>query len=276
MKSRALKKKKRSNRRRREPLLRRAAHRVAVVSKAAVTLVLVAFIGYGSWWLYGKVITTPELAVTRLSVKGALRTQPREIIRLAGISEGQNIYSFSASEAARSIGESPWVLKAAVKRRLPGTVRIEIKERLPVAIVQMDGLFVMDSDGTIFKKLASHERLDLPLVTGLSKEMVENNGVLMTSFMRLFTVLEKRKGFNLDSVSEIHCDAHYGFTLHTLNRGLMVELGNSNFEAGLQLFERVGAMNREVFRGAVAVDVRRAGEVLVRYDHDVAKKGRRT
>ncbi len=275
MRKSAVKKKKRSNRRRREPFVKRAARRVAVAAKVVVAMVLVVFIGYGSWWLYGKAITTEELAVRHLAVTGALRTQPREIIRLSGIREGQNIYSFSAGEVERMIEENPWVLSAAVKRRLPGTVKIVIKERRPVAIVQMRDLFVMDSEGTVFKKLDSGERLDLPLVTGLSKEMVENEGALMSSFMRLFTLLEERKGFNLDNVSEIHCDATYGFTLHTLGSGLKVELGSSRFEAGLRLFDRVRSMKKETLRGAVAVDVRRAGEALVKYDHDVAKRGRR-
>ncbi|MFQ5479916.1 MAG: cell division protein FtsQ/DivIB [Thermodesulfobacteriota bacterium] len=276
MRSKAVKKKKRSNKRRREPFFKRVAHRLAAAIKAGVVMGLVVFIGYGSWWLYGKAITSPELAVRHLSVKGALRTQPREIIRLAGIREGQNIYSFSAGEVERSIKKNPWVLGAAVKRRLPGTVKIVITERRPVAIVQMKDLFVMDSQGTVFKKLASGERLDLPLVTGLSEEMVQNEGLLMSSFMRLFSLLEGRDGFNLDNVSEIHCDALYGFTLHTLDHGLKVELGDSHFEAGLRLFERLRGVKKGALRGALAVDVRKAGEVLVRYDHDVANGGRRT
>ncbi len=275
MGSRAVKKKKRSNRRRKEPFIKRAARRVAVAVKAGVALSLVAFIVYGSWWLYEKAITTPELAVTHISVKGALRSQPREIIRLAGISEGQNIYSFSASEAAAMIGENPWVVKAAVKRRLPGTVKIVIKERRPVAIVQSKGLFVMDSEGTIFKRLEAGERLDLPLVTGLDEGMIKNKGLLMEAFMRLFKVLEGRDGFNLDNVSEIHCDSLYGFTLHTLDNGLLVELGDSNFEAGLRLFERVRAMKKRVLRGAVAVDVRKGGEAVLRYNYDVVKGAKR-
>lgn len=275
MRSRAVKKKKKGNRRRREPFVRRAAHRLFVAAKAVAALGLVAFIGYGTWWLYEKAITTPELAVTRLSVKGALRTQPRELIRLARITEGQNIFSFSSSEAERLIGENPWVLSAAVKRRLPGTVKIVVQERRPMAIVQMEGLFVMDSNGTIFKRLDPGEVLDLPLVTGLSEDMIENNHGLMSSFIRLITVLEKRSGFNLDDVSEIHCDVLYGLTLHTLDHGLRVELGDSNFEARLERFERVAAMKKGILRGVVSVDVRKAGEAVLRYDFDVAKGGRR-
>ncbi len=276
MKSRsANKKKKRSNRRRREPFLRRAAHRLAVAVKAVVALSLVSFILYGSWWTYKQVLRTPRLAVTRLSVSGALRAQPREIIRLAGIEEGQNIFSFSSSKVAQKIGKNPWVLETRVKRKLPGTVKIEIKERRPVAIVKMKGLFVMDDSGAVFKKLSAADRLDLPLVTGLGKDAVNNKSALMAPFLRLFSILEGREGFNLEDISEVHCDPAYGFTIYTLDEGLRVDIGTSDFEARLKNFERLKAMGKGVLRGVAAVDLRKAGEAVVRYDHDVAKGGGR-
>jgi len=275
-KSRAANKKKhKGNRRRRDPFFKRAARRAASVARGAVTLGLVSFILYGSWWTYEQVISTPRLAVTHLSVSGALRSQPREIIRLAGIEEGQNIFSFSSSKVARRVGQNPWVIETHVKRRLPGTVRIEIKERRPVAIVKMKGLFVMDSEGTVFKKLAHGERLDLPLVTGLGLNAAEDNSPLRGSFMRLFSILEKRDGFNLENVSEVHCDPLYGFTLYTLDEGLRVELGDSDFEAKLGLFERLKMMRKGVLRGVEAVNLRKSGEAVVRYGHDAAKAGGR-
>jgi len=276
MKSRvANKKKKRSNRRRREPFLKRAVRRMAVVGKALVVISLVSFILYGSWWTYEQVLSTPRLAVRHLSVSGALRAQPREIIRLAGIEEGQNIFSFSSSEVEKKIGENPWVLEASVKRKLPGTVRILVEERRPVAIVKTKGLFVMDSLGTVFKKLTPADRLDLPIVTGLGGASDEHKSAIITDFLRLFSILDNRNGFNIGNVSEVHCDPEYGFTIYTLDRGLRVELGSSDFEARLKTFERLMAMNKAVLRGVTAVDLRKAGEAVVRYGHDAVKRGAR-
>ncbi len=270
------KKKKRGNRRRREPFLKRAAHRLAVALKAGLALALVSFIVYGSWWTYEQVISTPRLAVRHLSVSGALRAQPREIIRLAGIEEGQNIFSFSSSKVVRRIGENPWVLETAVHRKLPGTVKILVKERRPMAIVKkMKGLFVMDSSGKVFKKLASGDSLDLPLVTGLGRDAAENKSALMAPFLRLFSILENRDGFNIENVSEVHCDSDYGFTLYTLDDGLRLELGREDFEARLSLFERLKTMKKGLLRGVAAVDLRKYGEAVVRYDKETAKAGGR-
>jgi len=269
------KKKTRSNRRRREPFLKRAAHRLAVALKAGLALALLSFIVYGSWWTYEQVISTPRLAVRHLSVSGALRAQPREIIRLAGIEEGQNIFSFSSSKVVQRIGANPWVLETAVHRKLPGTVKILVKERRPMAIVKKKGLFVMDSSGKVFKKLAAGDALDLPLVTGLCVEGANNNKALMAPFLRLFSILENRHGFNIENVSEVHCDSDYGFTLYTLDEGLKVELGRGDFETRLRLFERLKTLKKGILRGVTAVDLRKAGEAVVRYDKDTAKVGGR-
>ncbi len=248
---------------------------MVVAGKAVVALSLVSFIVYGSWWTYEQVISTPRLAVRHLSVSGALRAQPREIIKLAGIEEGQNIFSFSSSEVEKKIGENPWVLEASVKRKLPGTVRILVEERRPVAIVKTKGLFVMDSRGNVFKKFTPADRLDLPIVTGLDGASEEQKRAIIAGFMRLFPILDNRQGFNMGDVSEIHCDYDYGFTIYTLDRGLKLELGNSNFEARLKIFERLMAMNKAVLQGVRAVDLRKAGEAVVRYGHKAVKRGGR-
>jgi len=265
--------KKKRNRRRKEPLARRVARRVAAALRICLALAIVAGLGYGGWRLYEEILTTPRLGVEHIFVRGALRAQPREIIKIAGREEGENIFSFSSGEVAGRVKKNPWVVSAVVRRKLPDTVRIEVVERRPMAIVKIKDLFVMDSKGVIFKKLAPEDRLDLPLVTGLERKMIDAGGTYMESFMRLFSSLESGRGLNLESISEIHCDPVYGFTLYTLDSGLRVELGAEGFERGLGLFERFRAMNRGALRGAVAVDVRKAGEAVVTYDHDVVSKG---
>jgi cell division protein FtsQ len=234
---------------------------------------VVGGLGYGGWRLYDEALTTPRLALKRIIVRGALRAQPRDLIRLAGIREGENIFSFSAAEVAARVEESPWVVSAVVRRKLPDTVRVDVTERRPLAIVKMKDLYVMDTSGEVFKKLGPEDRLDLPLLTGLDKEALKNKEGCVRSLQRLFASLEGSSGLNLENVSEIHYDPVYGFSLYTLDEGLRVELGSTEFERGLRLFERLRAMKGGLGGGVVAVDVRKAGEAVVRYDHEVVPDG---
>jgi len=271
--NRVVRKKKKKNRRRKEPFLRRAARRAAMVLKVCLVAAMVAGLGYGARRLYVEALTTPRLALKRIIVRGALRAQPRDLVRLAAIREGENIFSFSAADVAARVEENPWVVSAVVRRKLPDTVRIEVTERRPLAIVKMKDLYVMDESGEVFKKLGPEDRLDLPLLTGLDKEALKKREGYVRSLQRLFESLEAGAGLNLENVSEIHYDPVYGFSLYTLDDGLRVELGSAEFERGLRLFERLRAMKGGLNGGVVAVDVHKAGEAVVRYDHEVVPEG---
>ncbi len=273
MRKRVTGRRKKRNRRRREPFLRRAARRLGTLVRVLLAAGLVAGLGYGGWRVYETALTTPRLAVRRVLVRGALRAQPEDLINLSGLREGENIFSFSAAEAAERVAGNPWVVRAVVRRKLPDTVMIEVRERRPLAIVKMKDFYVMDESGEVFKKLAPVDHLDLPVVTGIGMEGVGGRDGYMEPLKRLFASLQRGGALNLDNVSEIHYDPVYGFSLYTLDRGLKVELGSSDFERGIRLFERLCTLKGGVLNGVQAVDVRKAGEAVVRYDHDVVPAG---
>jgi hypothetical protein len=70
----------------------------------------------------------------------------------------------------RALQADPWVAPATLARRLPGEVLATIVEHRPAALVQLGGLYVLDEEGRLFKRAAPEDGLDLPVVTGLSRE----------------------------------------------------------------------------------------------------------
>ena len=274
MRGAAAVRRKKGNRRQREPLLRRAAGRAAGMASAVLVLAGAASLLYGGWRLYGWALSTPRLSVRRIVVEGAKRSSVAEIRALTGLREGENILSFSAGEVARRVERAPWVLSASVKRVLPDTVRVVLRERRPAALVRLEGdLYVMDDRGGIIERLRGPEVPDLPVVTGLERRDLEVGGPAREPLLRLIALLGSGAGPGLDGVSEINMDPLYGLTICTLQRGLRVRLGTRDLGAALGRYERLRRAGGEVLRRALAVDVRRAGEAIVRYDHDVVPRG---
>ena len=117
--------------------------------------------GYGALRLYGVVTTTEYLAVEQVTVDGAFRSGVDTVVGLSGIEIGENIFSFRLFEVEQSIKEHPWIESATVSRSIPSTVRIEVAERIPAAIVSADGLYIMDSNGFLFKRHSVSDALDL-------------------------------------------------------------------------------------------------------------------
>jgi cell division protein FtsQ len=57
-----------------------------------------------------------------------------------------------------------------VRRALPDTLQIRVEEHVPAALAVMGDLYVVDAEGVPFKKVSSADALDLPLITGVSRE----------------------------------------------------------------------------------------------------------
>lgn len=100
-----------------------------LVTLAAVALV--AGLGFG-------ISRTPLADVDRISI-GGIGDREAEILDSAGFSTGMPMLSLDLDAAERSVASLPWVRTARVWRDWPGTVRITVEPRVPVAEVPAAG-----------------------------------------------------------------------------------------------------------------------------------------
>lgn len=271
-----IKKKKRNRRRQEEPLAPRFKRKALRALKVLVALAILPALGYGGFRLYRVLITTQYLAIKTIKVTGAEMVRAEDAIGLSGITEGQNLFSFKAGDAIEGLKTNPWVKEAEINRNLPGTVVIEITERRPLALVRLDGLYVMDSSGAVFKKYSVEDRLDLPVVTGLTKEALEGEGGAghdSEGLLELIAVLKSREGFNMAKVSEINVDETFGLSIYTLDEGVRLAVGNGGFREKLDSFEKVVAARGGLVRGIEAMDLNNAGSIVVRFTTKAFKEG---
>ncbi len=82
---------------------------------------------------------TPLMDVDRIAIGGAGADRSAEILQSAGLSTGMPMISVDLEAAERSVASLPWVRSARVRRDWPGTVRIAVEPRVPVAAVPASG-----------------------------------------------------------------------------------------------------------------------------------------
>ncbi|MBK8693739.1 MAG: FtsQ-type POTRA domain-containing protein [Deltaproteobacteria bacterium] len=121
---------------------------------------------YGHRWL----THTPQLGARTLEVTGISHCSREEVLAAARLTVGSNVLAVDLERAARQIERLPWVARATVTRQLPDTLRVAIEERAPAALVAVGGLYLASADGTLFKRAEPGDPVDLPVVTGLSRE----------------------------------------------------------------------------------------------------------
>lgn len=118
------------------------------------------------WWLHdtgriagfvetveGKVIAwsvDAGFVLADLQVEGREMTSREAILRVLNARRGAAILALSPDQARAELERLPWVRSAAVERRLPDTLRIQIVERKPLALWQRGGkLVLIDTEGVV-------------------------------------------------------------------------------------------------------------------------------
>lgn len=112
--------------------------------------------------------TSDELAVREIAVLGTSRTTPDAVRRVLAPFLGRNLVEISLDEVATTAMLDPWVKEALVKRILPDTLRVSVRERTPGALAVLKGLvYVVDDGGFVMGPAGPELPYDLPLLVGL-------------------------------------------------------------------------------------------------------------
>jgi cell division protein FtsQ len=122
-----------------------------------------------AWTGYAKVMASERLKVARVEVRGSHFLSEGEVRELLGPAVGENILTLDIEALKTRLRDSPWVADATVGRTLPDTVRVEIRERVPLALAELDRLYLMDGDGGLIDIYGPRTAaFDLPIVRGLA------------------------------------------------------------------------------------------------------------
>jgi cell division protein FtsQ len=99
---------------------------------------------------------SPLLAVRHIRVTGASQTSADAVVAASGIKLGSPLLDVSTATARRKIAALPWVKTVSVRRSFPGTVAVQVTERIPIAVVaDGDGWLEVDRSGRVLARVPS-------------------------------------------------------------------------------------------------------------------------
>jgi len=110
------------------------------------------------------------LRLRHLEVVGTSSLTRAQVVRLAALSSSTNVLWFDAGAVERRLESDPWVATATVSRRVPGTIRISVVERAPVATIRTEVAFtLLAADGVALGTVAADPMLpEIVVMTGSS------------------------------------------------------------------------------------------------------------
>lgn len=208
--------------------------------------------------------------VREVRVVAQSRIPAQEIAAASDIRFGDRVFDLDLNLIGRKIEENPWIARAEVVRSLPDEIVITVTEHEPQAVIQLDYFYYVNAAGEVFKLLDSGDRLDYPVITGISRQYLLDNPVEGQAWLRQALVLADelagRRHFNLSRVSEIRIDLEEGLVVHTQQHGVPVLFGHTGFAAKLDRLERIYAELEPRLTAFHSIDLNVADRVIVKVD----------
>ena len=157
-----------------------------------------------------------------------------DIINLSRIEKNNNIFKFNSKKAVNNIETNAYVENAKIVRRLPATVEIIIKERIPTFMLQYADTFVyINNQGYMLE--VSNEKQNIPVLVGCTTELKdikagnrinEEDLKKMNTVIKIFEIAKSNDLANL--ITKIDVTDTKNYTIILEGEGKTVYLGDCN------------------------------------------------
>jgi cell division septal protein FtsQ len=145
-----------------------------------------------------------------------------------------NILLFDIGHLQEGLAAHRWVKEVRIRKILPSTLKIEIKDRTPIALLKKESLYLIDEEGIHLERIEASEESDLPLLVdsnNFQKDYKEKIG-LAWECLRSLSPSEKEQLEVLD-LSE-----YENITVQLKKKKTKLILGNDQFSQKLQIFQK--------------------------------------
>ncbi len=255
-----------------KPSRRKGVWRTLLVSAIKYAAVIGTCV-YGGSRIANFALESPMLEVAHITAAGNQRVSADEIReRLDGM-RGENILLVDLAQWRTQLLATPWLQDASLRRSLPSTIEVVVRERQPIALGRMGGeLYLVDERGAVIDQFRpQHAGLDLPIVDGFTARDadVAGNEAKGALAARLIVAL-KQKPDVAQRLSQIDVSDVHNASVLLNDDPAELRLGEDHFLARVESYLSLSPTLRERVPEIDYVDLRFDGRIYVR---PVGRKG---
>jgi cell division septal protein FtsQ len=215
----------------------------------------------GEFALNRLVYENKSFAIQKVDVETDGVISPDQLRRWSSVAPGENLLALDLARVKRDLELEPMIQSVSVERLLPGTLRIRVTERVPMAQVnvprprtQGDGIelmvFQIDSDGYVMLPLDPRQRAiplhqaddQLPVVSGMNLSELQPGRRLESSQMKaaldLIAAFQSSPVAGLEDLKRIDVSSPEVLGV-TTGQGSQVTFGLEDFDRQLLRWQRV-------------------------------------
>jgi cell division septal protein FtsQ len=214
-------------------------------------------------------IDNPDYKLSNIEVQTDGTLQRDQILNVAGLREGENIFRVNLARVHERLQELPQVDEVEIVRKLPAEIDIRIVERKPIGWITSekqiadpfasDAAFLVDARGVLMKeKKLLPEYLGLPLILGCVSESLEAGKIVESpearaalELLRLSTRSFMQTRFQIREI-----DVSKGYCLVVTDKNhSRVTFGFDNLDTQLQRLEQFLIYSDDAHRELATVNL---------------------
>jgi cell division protein FtsQ len=205
-----------------------------------------------------------RFAVKEIEITGAKHTPRAALASVTAGYTGTNLFKIDIARVQSDLRGLSWVSRIGIEKKLPDTLRINVTERTPVALVRAgDHIQYVDEHGVTFAELSPEVGDDdLPIIANAEGEELART----VNFVR---ALRGSDALLYSRLSEVHPVAPRGFAMFDRELGAIVYANAEDVSAKWRnLYSIVKAEGLE--RGSIEyADLRFTGRIVVKPVHPI-------
>ena len=212
-------------------------------------------------------LTAPFLAVDDIVVRGNEHLLDSEVLALVSGLFGENLLAVDLRDYRQRLVASPWLRDGTLRRILPSTVEVLVRERRPVAVARFtDRLYLIDAGGSVIDRHGPRfAEFDLPIIDGLATADTRAP-VVDAGHMALAARVLEQLGPHpevLDSISQIDVSDPYDAVVLLNDDPVLLHVGGDRFLERLRFYAGLAPALRARVADIDYVDLRFGPRVYV-------------
>jgi cell division protein FtsQ len=172
--------------------------------KLVFVAVILALISLAFLSLYGYLLTSPYIRLEQVEVLGVDEELKVELLEMAQLNYEHSLLAVDLNAVKDRLEKHPWVRSADVEKSFPHLLIIRAEKQEPVALALDAKLYYMNRRGDLFKEVLPDERVDYPVITGLSENERQKEEQIMAAVEVLRLFESEEPPWDLDHLCEVH------------------------------------------------------------------------
>ena len=233
-------------------------------STGFLTIIFASF-----WWSELKEDDKIKIKVSDTSI---LNIETYESL-ISNVLEDVNIDN-KITKIAQVIEGHPYVKAARVSKHYPSEIRIEIMEREPIAIVNMDPMFLLDESGFVLPNLGNLNNHDLPIMSNFNedKELYPyGSKAISVKVIECISLLSKLKNQYeglYNNLSEIKMSSDNEIEMILADQPTQIFIGDRNINYRINVLKEFEKeLEPKTISGFSYIDIRYDNQVIAKRRH---------